>query len=205
MKTPSKIESISGSLPASAGTTALAALFGGPVAALLPVLISTLANGRHKARVEAAIIEIESHLSKIKNFEESLTDAQYKLINEIVISIINTPDDKKVSYLKTAIYETPLQEALSMHDSTVISRVLNGISIGELIFLLECHGKNIIFGSGKNEGCYNVDKFSADGEKAIGLVSLGLLSRSAADGTASDIGAYHFTTLADKLVKLIAS
>jgi len=205
MKLPSNIEKSSGNLATTASATALAAMLGGPVAALLPVLTSTLANERHKKRVESAINEIERRLSKIECFEESLTDAQYKLINELVIAILNTPDDEKINYLKAAVFETPLSDALNMHDATVLSRAINSISIGELTFLLECHGTHIVFTSHKHEGFYNIDKFSLDGERALGLISLGLLSRSPAEGTASDIGAYHFTPLADKLVQLIAN
>ena len=112
--------------------------------------------------------------------------------------------DDKVHYLKTAVYKTPVQHTLNKHDSMVISRVLNQISIGELAFLLECHDPNNIFDSSKLEGSYNADKFSSDRERTIGLMNLGLLSRSAAEGTGSDVGAYHFTPLAGRLVKLFA-
>ena len=112
--------------------------------------------------------------------------------------------DDKVHYLKTAVYKTPLQHALNKHDSMVISRVLNQISIGELTFLLECHDPKNIFDPSKLEGFNNIEKFSSDGERTIGLMNLGLLSCSAAEGTDSDVGAYHFTPLADRLVKLFA-
>ena len=112
--------------------------------------------------------------------------------------------DDKVHYLKTAVYKTPLQHALNKHDSMVISRVLNQISIGELTFLLECHNPKKIFDSSKLEGSYNIDKFSSDGDRTIGLMNLGLLTCSVSGGTGSDVGAYHFTPLADRLVKLFA-
>ena len=112
--------------------------------------------------------------------------------------------DDKVHYLKTAVYKTPLQHALNMHDSMVISRILNQISIGELTFLLESHDPKNILDSSKLEGSYNIDKFSSDGERTMGLMNLGLLSRSAAERTSSDVGAYHFTPLADRLVRLFA-
>jgi hypothetical protein len=185
--------------------TAIAACLGGPVAALLPVLTNTLANERQRKRVEDALLEIEERLSVIEDIRESLSDAQYKLINELVISILSTADDAKIKHLKCAVFNAPLQDALNMHDATVISRVLNGISIGELTFLLECHKKKIIFHKNSMEGFYNINRFSDDGERATGLVNLGLLTRSGAEGTASDVGAYHFTPLADKLVQLIVS
>jgi hypothetical protein len=112
--------------------------------------------------------------------------------------------DDKVNYLKTAVYENPLQYALDKHDSMVISKVLNEISIGELIFLLECHYPKNIFDSNRLEGFYNVDMSSSDRKRTIGLMNIGLLSRSAAEGNGSDVGAHHFTYLADRLVKLFA-
>lgn len=203
MKPPSNIEKISGNLLVTASTTVLAAVCGTPVAALLPALTSTLANDRHSKRIEATIKDINSRLLKIENFDKSLTDAQYKLISELVVTLLNTPDEEKISHLKHAIFETPLVDALNMHEATILSRVLNTISIGELKLLLECHGSGIVFTSYKKEGFYNIDKFSLDGEYAVGLISLGLLSRSPAEGTAGDIGAYSFTRLADNLVKLL--
>jgi hypothetical protein len=113
--------------------------------------------------------------------------------------------DGKVYYLKTAVYENSLQPALNKHDSVVIPRILNQISIDELTFLLECHGNKNISGSSKLESFFKIDKFSSYGERAIGLMNLGLLSRCATEGNGSDVGAYHFTYLADRLVKLFAS
>lgn len=110
--------------------------------------------------------------------------------------------DDKVCYLKTTVYATPLEHALTTHDSIVISRVLDEISIGELIFLLECHDN--ISDSGNIEGFYSTGMSSSDGEQAIGLMNLGLLARGAAEGTGSDVGACHFTPLAGRLVKLLA-
>ena len=112
--------------------------------------------------------------------------------------------DDKVHYLETAVYTTPLRYALNDHDSKVISRVLNQISIDELTFLLEYHPPKNTIDTGKSEGSYNIDKFSSDGEGIIGLMNLGLLSRSAAEGNGSDVGAYHFTPLANRLVNLFA-
>ena len=102
---------------------------------------------------------------------------------------------EKVSYLKTAVYATPLQHALNKHDSVAISRVLHEISIGELAFLLAC--------SGNLESLSNSDTFSSDEEQTIGLMNLGLLSRRTTKGTGKDAVAYNFTSLADRLVKLL--
>lgn len=204
MKPASKTEKIFDSLMAASVTTAIAAASGGVLAALLPVLRSTLASGRHKARIEEAINELAERLSKIENFAESLTDAQYKLTCELVCEIFNTPDEEKINFLKNAALKTHSIETLNMHDATVLSRALNAISIRELTLLLECYGSGILFSRHQYKGFYNIDKFSLDGECAVGLINLGLLSRSSGEGSAGDIGAYSFTQLADKLVKLLA-
>ena len=112
--------------------------------------------------------------------------------------------DDKVHYLKTAVYKTPLQYALNKHDSVVISRVLDEISIGELTFLLERHASKNIFDSSKLKSIKNADMSSSNRDRTIGLMNLGLLSRSAAGGNSSDVAAFHFTPLADRLVKLFA-
>ena len=112
--------------------------------------------------------------------------------------------DEKVCYLKTAVYKTPLQYALNKHDSMVISRVLDEITIDELSFLLERHGPENIVDSSKSEGFNNADMFTSNGERTIGLMNLGLLSRSPSGGNRSDVAAFHFTPLADRLVKLFA-
>lgn len=203
LQPPSNLEKTTGNLLVTASTTFIAAVSGTAVGALLPVLTSTLASNRHSKRIEATIIDINNRLSKIENIDKSLTDAQYKLISELVLTILNTPDEEKISHLKHAVYETPLVDALTMHEATILSRALNAISIGELKLLVECHGSGIIFNSFHQEGFYNIDKFSYDGECAVGLISLGLLARSPAEGRASDIGAYNFTPLADNLVKLL--
>jgi hypothetical protein len=205
MKPASSLEKFTSNLPVTTGTTALAAVLGGPVAALIPVLTSTLANGRHKRRVEAAISEIDSRLSAIENFNDSLTDPQFNLINNIVVTILNTPDDQKIKHLKEAVYNTPLLEALNMHNATVLARALDSISNSELTFLIECNGQKIVFNDHQTDGFYNIDRDSHDGECANGLISLGLLVRSPAEGTMSDIGAYHFTELANKVLKVVST
>jgi hypothetical protein len=110
--------------------------------------------------------------------------------------------DDKVFYLKNAVYKAPLQYALNKHDSVVISRVLDVITIGELTFLLDHHGTGNIFHSSESEDCINADMSTSNGERVIGLMNLGLLSRSAKGQSSNSVVVYNFTPLADKLVKL---
>ena len=205
MEKETSLEKISGSPISTAVGTLIAALVATPSAALLPVLTSSLASGRHKNRIEDAIKEIDSRLSRIENIQTSLTDAQYKLINEMVLSIFNTPDDEKLKYIKGVIYNTPYNQTLTLHEATVISRILNQSSIGELTFLIEFYGEKLLFGRHRFDGFTNIEKDSFDGECALGLISLGLISRSPAEGDTSDIGAYHFTKLASKVHAILSN
>jgi hypothetical protein len=113
--------------------------------------------------------------------------------------------DDKVHYLKTAVYITPLQYALNKHDSMVLSRVLDEITIDELSFLLERHGPGNFVDSCKSEGFNDADMFTSNGERTIGLMNLGLLSRRATGGKSNNAAAFHFTPLADRLVNLFIS
>jgi len=64
MKPPSKLEKSAGSLTVQAALTAVAAAAGTPLAALLPVLATTLAAGRQKQRVVATLTEMNDILAK---------------------------------------------------------------------------------------------------------------------------------------------
>ena len=85
MDKESKVKKAAGSLPTTIGATLLAAFSGTPLAALLPVLTSALASGRHKKRVEKAIVDIESDLERQKEKLIDLTDSQYKVVNESIL------------------------------------------------------------------------------------------------------------------------
>lgn len=112
--------------------------------------------------------------------------------------------DDRACLLKAALDNTPSQHALSVHDSVVISRVLNEISIGELAFLLECYDcekRSVSNESGCIGGSSECDSYR---ERLIGLMNLGLLSRRTARGTGCGVGDYQFTHLADRLAGLFA-
>jgi len=80
---------------AKGGLAAIAASAGMPLAALLPVLSGTLSAGRHRGRVEKELHRIELILKAHRHRLETLTDPQYKLMNEIVLAVLqNTEDDK---------------------------------------------------------------------------------------------------------------
>ncbi len=199
------LEKVAGSLPTTAASTLLSAVIGTPIAALLPVLAGSLASGRHKKRVEKALVEIESNLKNLGDRINDLSDAQFKLINEAVVTILHSPDDLKVDFLKEAIRKSCVTDRLNMHQATLTSRALRDISVEELTFLIECQGKDIVFHENKVDGCINVKKISLDGERATGLISLGLLTKEQGEGTWDDHGKYVFTPLAKNILELVST
>ncbi len=203
MEKASKFETVAGSLPAQLGTTAIAAVYGGPAAALLPVLFGTLANKRHKKRVEIALEDIEKQIHALGDQFNNISDAQYKFFNESLITMLHSPDDKKIEYLKIGIKRSLAKDRLNLHEAGLVSRILRDITVEELCFLMECEGKKIVFHNNPKHGCLNIDKLSLDGERAIGLIGLGLLTKEQGEGMLSDEGIYVFTPISEKLVELI--
>ena len=59
---PTHLERATGSLVADSTFTVIAALAGGPLVALLPVLSKSLAAGRQRERVETAVLEVQAIL-----------------------------------------------------------------------------------------------------------------------------------------------
>lgn len=198
------LEKVTGSLPAAGAAAIVSAVVGSPIAALLPVLISTLANGRHKKRVEAALSSVQEELTSLGASLIDLSDAQFKFINESVINILHSPDDNKIEYLKQGIRQSAAHDRLNLHEASLISRALRDITVEELSFLIECQGSKMVFHQNPVEGCINVSKLTYDGERATGLVSLGLLTKEQGEGTYDDDGAYVFTSIALKLLETIS-
>lgn len=203
MNEKSSLEKVTESTITQSSVTALAAILGGPVAALLPLLTSTLAHGRHKARVEAALIELESKLFKLGDKIETISDAQYKFINECVITMSHSPDDDKVQFLLDAAVNSSAHDRLNLHEAGLISRILRDITVEELSLLIECNGSKLIFNDTQLDGCINIDRSSIDYEKATGLIGLGLLSKGQAEGTWDDHGEYIYTNIAKKIIELL--
>lgn len=63
-KPSSVVESVSGNIITESALTAIAGISGGPLAALLPVLATSLASGRQKERVEKALVDIHLNFGK---------------------------------------------------------------------------------------------------------------------------------------------
>ena len=68
------LEKIAGSPIAQSAATVIAAIDGGAIAALLPVMASTLASGRQKERVDAAIADLNLQLEQNKSALQNISD-----------------------------------------------------------------------------------------------------------------------------------
>ena len=203
MNKATSLEKVVSSLTVGGAATLTAAIAGGPVAALLPLLITTLANDRHKKRVENALSQLDEDLSKISDKLENISDAQYKFINESIITILHSPDDNKIEFLKNGINQAAVNDRINLHQAGLLSRVLRDITVEELTFLIECSGKKIIFHDAPKDDCINIKKLSVDDERARGLIALGLLTKEVAEGLWDDHGIYVFTTLSENLIELV--
>jgi hypothetical protein len=94
LRPPSGLERVAGNPATEAGLTLAAAATATLSSAaplltpLVPVLAKAIAAGRQQRRVEAAILEMSAVLESHAEAIENLTDAQFKLINESVLSVL---------------------------------------------------------------------------------------------------------------------
>jgi hypothetical protein len=203
---PSGLERVAGNLATEAALTVVAALAGGPLAPLLPVLAKSLAASRQQQRVQQALIEmrqvLESHEAEIRD----LTDEQYKLVNESILAILQTTQAEKLIFLRSVA-----TNALKVHDlggqaAIVLSRIVRDISAEEVTFLLrafEYEGVLLNENVEQSEVLGNVLRIAPSSPEAlsvIGLQSLGLL---APPETGWDSGAMRFTAIVAKLIALV--
>lgn len=131
---PRALEKVSGSALTEGVLAGVAAWDGGMLAALLPVLAKYPAAQRQRERAERSLGEVHRILSRHEAQLKALTDPQYKLLNEVVITLLQTTDEEKLALLKAAVSGV-LTEPVSSSDSYVLSRVLRDISVEEILFL----------------------------------------------------------------------
>lgn len=158
--------------------TYVSALSGNPLAALLPILTSSLASERQKNRIEAALTEIDTTLQKHTKELRNIDDAQYKLINEAILSLLHTTSNKKIEYLRRAISNSLAITGILPQEAVVLSRIVRDISAEEADFLLKnFHYDRIQVASSapEKEKVLVVTPSSAEDLVVTGLVSLGLL------------------------------
>ena len=208
-KLSSIVESVSGNIITESALTVLAAISGGPLAALLPVLATSLANGRQKKRVEKALIDINLVLEKHAIEIRDLTDEQYKIINETVLTLLQTTHFEKLKYLRAVIENTILMQNIQPQEAAILSRVVRDISAEEAAFVINnfsFEGFHLIATSPEQQFADNILRInpaSRDALKVSGLLSLGLLSP--AEPTYDAPNVLRFSGIVAKLIVLLKS
>lgn len=120
---PSGLERIAGSLPSEAALTAIAAAADTPLAALLPVLAKSLAAERQKRRVETTLQEMNHVLAQHETQLAHLTDQQYKFINEAVLALLHTTNERKMNFLRNVVHNSLAATELPDQDAVFLSRI----------------------------------------------------------------------------------
>ncbi|MGH8729497.1 MAG: hypothetical protein ACREV9_15370 [Burkholderiales bacterium] len=207
LKPPSIVERVAGNVVAESALTVLAAIAGGPLAPLLPVLAKSLASERQRARVEEAFADIgrvlEAHEAQIYD----LTDQQYKIINEAVLALFQTTHSEKLKYLRAAVGNALAMRDVQPQEATVLSRVVRDISAEEAAFVI----KNFSFdgfhlmaaaeGQQFTDNILRVNPASRDALIISGLLSLGLLLP--AEPTYDAPNVLRFSSVVAKLIVLL--
>lgn len=204
MEEPTALEKLAGGLITQGSLAAIAASVGTPLAALLPVLAGTLAAGRHQDRVKKALAQIENTLKAHQYRLDALTDPQYKLMNEIVLAVLQNTEDEKIKYLHRAIIAGLEHNEISHTIATQVSRALRDMTAGELAFVIAHSEQVIMIGpvSGDAEPDVKIiDRNSDEMVYVSGLIGLGVLNP--AGSTMDDGGRYVFARFCSMLKELI--
>lgn len=202
----SALELAAGNPLSSAAVNALATYLGGPLAAAIPSLVSSLASRRHQERVAAAIADISECLSSQEEKIRHLTDEQYKLANELYLALLQTTHTAKIEYLKKAIKRTVDTPDIGAQEAAVLSRIIRDISAEEVEFLTKVfHYKHICMRApAPNDAGRDVYCVAHDGKESIlvaGLTALGIL----VPGTITLSGGsnLYFSTITAKLLAIL--
>lgn len=198
------LEKVTDCLPTVATLTLVGALSGNPLAALLPVLSSSLASGRQKKRVEEALTEINSVLTEHAIALRDISDAQYKLINEAILALLYTTNAEKLVYLRNAVRNSLDSSLIQAEEADVLSRVIRDISPAEADFLISSFSyQRLQMGDagGAADGVLVIPVGGREELIVSGLISLGLLIP--AGPTIDDGGLMRFSNAVAKLIALL--
>ena len=201
---PTALEKATGSLATELAATTIAALAGSPLAALLPVLTNTLANSRHRARLEVTLHQMNATLEAHGEKLRTISDEQYKLINESILAALHTLDEKKLEYLRRIVRNGLDQTDLVPQEAAALSRIVRDISAEELQFLVEHANVRRIQVAQEfvpDDDVLKIPSGSPQVLIVLGLIALGLLRPGEATWDDSDL--YQFSSLKDKLLALV--
>lgn len=202
---PSSIERVASSLQTQGALASVAALDGGVLSTLLPVLATTLAAKRQEARIAATLEAMNADLLEHEDRLKTLTNSQFKFINECVIAALHSTEDTKLNYLRNAVSNATTTDFEDV-EASILGRVIRDISAEELNFLIVAFRYDgiSIAGSGLDLGARNllaVEPMSRDALLVNGLTGLGLLQ--VGGGMFDDIGVISFTSAVAKLIAVV--
>ena len=209
LQPPSTVEKVAGSPATELALTAISAVAGGALAPLLPVLAKTLASKRQELRIAAALSEIDDMLREHGNAIQQISDEQYKLVNEIVLSVLQTTQQEKLEYLKHAAKNALHATDLKFQEAAVLSRALRDISAEEVNFLKEnfhFRGLSLLVGDRRDKSIDNILRINPASNDALlvtGLQSLGLLIGGEMTYDSGNI--LRFSSVVAKLLALVRS
>lgn len=194
------------------GGALLGGLAGAVGGALLSVLASIPASKRHKSRTENTLIQVVQTLNQHEEELANLSDAQFKMINETLLTILHNLEEEKLNYLKSVIRNTLDCQDLTHHEAALLSRIIRDMSAAEAKFLVnsadgrEPFEEIIIYevpAECVKEKALWLSPQSENTVLATGLINLGLLlpEGSGLGGSLS----YRFSPVAKTLMKLLKS
>lgn len=205
LKPPTITERVAGNTAVESSLTAVAALAGGPIAAILPVLSQSLAAGRQRKRVEEALLELDALFRANECAVRELTDAQYKLVNETVLAVLHTTSKEKLTYLRSAVANAMAMADVEPGDAAILSRVIRDISAEEVAFLARSFSYEkvmlVLKSQEQSPQVLWVLLSSPEAKLVSGLVSLGILANGG--GTYDDLGQLRFMPIAAKVLVLL--
>lgn len=205
IKSPISLENMVGSLPAEVALTVISAAVGTPIAALLLVLANSLAAERQKQRVDATLQEINGILERHEAQIASLTDQQYKFINEAVLALLHTTNEHKMNLLKNAVQNTLSTSALPDQEVAFLGRIIRDIFAEDAQFLIDNFSFERIWLNESEPGeskqsTLAVKSGTPQGQIVLGLLTLGLVT--SAEPTWDDSGRLRFTPMAAKVIAI---
>ena len=176
---------------------------------LLPVLEQSFASGRQKERVDKELRLLNQKLEAMGEKVRTMSDEQYKFINETVLTISQTTDSQKLSFLRDAIERVVENPSLTHGESAVLSRIIRDISVSELLFLINYFEYEAVVFLSTADNAERIEEYKklnwgvlkderASREDLTGLLALGLLYRSSRLSES-----YFFSPLVGKLLVLV--
>jgi len=210
MKTPpvpTVVEKVTGNVVVETAATVVAALAGGPLAAMLPVLGKSLASERQKARVEQYLVDVSATLNAHETLLRELSDAQYKLINEAVLASLQTTQSEKLQILRVAVQNALHMKDVEPQEAILLSRIIRDISPEEAAFVVKNYsykGVHVFATSPEapaQEGILRVEPGSRDSLSVSGLLSLGVLTPGEPTWDAPSV--LNFSGIVGKVIALL--